>query len=186
MWSERNLFGGAVTCSLPSQWRDVSTVRQVPDNQEVHQEAETNVAVVIEILEYQNDVADDGASLFFFNNLADDNGITSPENVRYNTNVTAPPIKPVPSLTNVAQHIGCGEQKIAPGRDYDVNGNRRDVAKEWIRVELCVLRLKEKETDILVTLCTPCAYISDRRDSLSDVFLQILNSLNIRDWSLFG
>ena len=33
-----DLFGGAITTSIPSSWRDVSQVRQVPDKQEVYQD----------------------------------------------------------------------------------------------------------------------------------------------------
>ena len=79
----------------------------------------------------------------------------------------------------------------------------------WIDVEICVLRLPTVRTDLLITLSTPqheqiicdtttttvrnCDAEEDGEDSVSDYhnpygvyFQQILNSLNINDWSLFA
>jgi hypothetical protein len=47
--TKRDLYGGAMTMSIPTKWRDVSDVRQVPDHQEVYQDctfaSDTNTAV---------------------------------------------------------------------------------------------------------------------------------------------
>ena len=40
-----DLFGGAITTSIPSSWRDVSQVRQVPDHQEVYQDCNEETGV---------------------------------------------------------------------------------------------------------------------------------------------
>lgn len=32
----KELFGGAVTAALPDSWLDASTIRVIPDNQEVY------------------------------------------------------------------------------------------------------------------------------------------------------
>ena len=101
------LFGGAIEASLPSTWRDVSQVRQVPgkyrhelmivsivlssllirmefrlfilDNQEVFQDCteETGAVLVIEILEYQIHVANIDACSYFLNDLAETNEASS-------------------------------------------------------------------------------------------------------------
>ena len=36
------LYGGALSAALPDTFKDVSEIRQVPDNQEVYLDAETN------------------------------------------------------------------------------------------------------------------------------------------------
>merc|ERR1712170_184349 len=68
MYSERPLFGGAISCDIPSAWRDVSDVRQVPDHQECWQEIDGAV-LVVEILDRQ-EVGDHSAASFFFADLA--------------------------------------------------------------------------------------------------------------------
>jgi hypothetical protein len=72
------LFGGAIVISIPSQWRDVSQVRQVPDNQEVYQDCteESGGVIIVEILQYQDDAKD---GTFFFHDLGEANGITNEE-----------------------------------------------------------------------------------------------------------
>mmetsp|Transcript_4546 Transcript_4546/g.10180 ORF Transcript_4546/g.10180 Transcript_4546/m.10180 type:complete len:246 (+) Transcript_4546:147-884(+) len=93
--TNRPLFGGAIRIGVPTRWRDVSDVRQVPDHQEVWQDCTiedqtpsenqgqgnapiqiegTGGVLVVEILGRENGVTDDGAAKFFFDDLADSNG----------------------------------------------------------------------------------------------------------------
>jgi len=65
------LFGGCARCDLPSDWIDASTLRDVPDNQEVFVDRLGQTSVIIEILEYQGHVGDGEAAEFFFRDLAD-------------------------------------------------------------------------------------------------------------------
>jgi hypothetical protein len=51
-----SLFGGALSCLLPPGAKDVSEVRQIPDNQEVLVHEETDQSIVIELLEYEEAV----------------------------------------------------------------------------------------------------------------------------------
>ena len=89
VFAKRDLFGCALKIAIPKLWRDVSAVRQVPDHQEVFQDFQeettelkdksiyyegTGGCIVIEILERQNDVSDEDAMVFFFNDLAHVNG----------------------------------------------------------------------------------------------------------------
>ncbi|KAA6389005.1 MAG: putative ran guanine nucleotide release factor [Streblomastix strix] len=48
----KELFGGAVTAALPDSWLDASTIRVIPDNQEVYIDPENQLNhIIIEILE---------------------------------------------------------------------------------------------------------------------------------------
>lgn len=47
----RHLFGGAITASLPENFEDASKFRQIPDNQEVFVDKDSDVSVIVEILE---------------------------------------------------------------------------------------------------------------------------------------
>lgn len=75
---QRQLFGGAISMSLPSHWKDVSLIRQVPDHQEVYQDISSTgckndgtYCCILEILERQ-DVNDSDAIEFFFHDLVGD------------------------------------------------------------------------------------------------------------------
>ena len=45
------LFGGTITCLLPSTFGDVSDIRQVPDNQEVWLDTDGFTSIVFDILQ---------------------------------------------------------------------------------------------------------------------------------------
>lgn len=50
-YAKADLFGGAITCLLPTTFADVSDIRQVPDHQEVWLDKDGFTNVIIEILE---------------------------------------------------------------------------------------------------------------------------------------
>lgn len=186
MYTKRQLFGGAISCEIPSTWRDVSDIRQVPDHQEVWQEMDGAV-LVVEILQRQ-EVDDANAASFFFTDLAEANGIIG----QSNDAIFYP--SPVPTanqmqISNGTACSGMGYQKIAKGRDYDIAGNRRtDQTIQWTRIELCVLRLEHVETDLLITISRPCngPQSGEGTPSWSTEYQRIVSSFNIHDWSLFG
>ena len=226
-----DLFGGAIVITIPSQWRDVSQVRQVPDNQEVYQDCteESGGVIVVEILQYQDD-AHDGA--FFFHDLGEANGI-----ITTNTNnelqeqsiihsnrvvnllgyaceegnkeqifpeLTLPPCTTLQSqvcacLVNGSQQVVKEKSRNCANNSGNDNNNDDDnaaAAAQWIDIEMCALRLKDIETDILITLSVPRKENGGRANSSpvsgttaegrADMFKQILASFNIRDYSLFG
>ncbi|GLD96994.1 hypothetical protein PINS_up005677 [Pythium insidiosum] len=70
----RELFGGALSCAIPDGFADVSSFRQVPDNQEVFANATTDQCIIIELLQYEADVRDEDSAQFFFNEIATSNG----------------------------------------------------------------------------------------------------------------
>jgi hypothetical protein len=67
------LFGGAITGNFPKTFMDVSTLRQVPDNQEVWISSISNNCFIIEILQFQEDAAEDNPLEFFFHDLVTQN-----------------------------------------------------------------------------------------------------------------
>lgn len=86
-----------------------------------------------------------------------------------------------------------GSQTVAQGKDTDASGRARDIKAKWISIELCALRLTSVDVDLLITLSTPQRENGDGNDNdecfdggYSDVFRNVLESLDVRDWSLFG
>ena len=70
MSSERELYGGAGKCLVPNDWIDASTLRQIPDHQEVFVSESGEQSVIIEILDYEGEVKDEGAGQYFYQDLA--------------------------------------------------------------------------------------------------------------------
>jgi hypothetical protein len=71
---ERKLFGGAITMTLPASFEDVSTIRQVPDHQEVFVDQLTDMSLIVEILAFE-EVSNEGAAQHFFDDLAQFNEV---------------------------------------------------------------------------------------------------------------
>jgi hypothetical protein len=165
--------GGAITCDLPTGWKDVSEIRQVPDHQEVYiGPGSDEPCFVVEILERQGSVPDEEAARFFFDDLAAANG----------SKESSFSVQTVASELNM--HSGIGMQRFAKGRDYDVDGNVRPHQEVVdVQIELCVVRLAQVETDLLLTLSRnkPKADLK-----LSEEFRRILSTIKILDWDLFG
>jgi hypothetical protein len=177
MYSARPLFGGAITCDIKNDWRDVSEIRQVPDHQECFQEMDGAI-LVVEIIERQ-EVTDANAASFFFNDLAESNGST--EN-QFRS-------KPIPANTNPMNYVICagtGIQNVAMGRDTDIAGNPRQQEVRWVQVEICAFRLANVGTDLLLTVSKPIDSPSAPNSSFSDSFHRAVSTLQVRDWGLFG
>jgi hypothetical protein len=188
----RPLFGGALQASIPSSFRDVSDVRQVPDHQECWQDVDENSLLVIEILDRQQDVNDEQAAAFFYQDLCESNGV-SPDETTFTpqtqqqqqqqgqTQITIVGLPPTSIIL-----FGVGTQHVAMGRDFDVDGNRRQQEERWIRVELCVIRLLSVGTDLLITLSTPCEQNPQESSSTTTTFQQVVSTFQILDWTLFA
>ena len=180
-------------------------MRQVPDHQECWQQVDADGTAsasgagslwVVELLDRQSSIPDDDAAAFFFQDLADANGV--PPEARSFVHVTiVPPIvptaEPAPLVTSpqVVVRGGIGRQYVAVGKDVDAAGNARAQlqAVERVQTQLCVLRLPKVETDLLVTWTEPVppgGDIHHHPEAFSETFQAIVDSLCIRDWSLFG
>ena len=71
--SIRTLFGGAFSCFIPNNALDASTIRTIPDNQEVFCHASTDQSLMVDILEYQNHVDGEEAAKYHFLDLVESN-----------------------------------------------------------------------------------------------------------------
>ena len=176
LMQERDLFGGAICCEIPADWKDISTLRQVPDNQECFQAATEHVVFVIEILERQDQIADINAAEFFFQDLVESNQATNTSFTASSPSTFA--IQGLPADSVVA--TGFGFQTIALGRDTDIFGNPRQQEIATVRIEVCVVRLPTQKTDILLTLSAP------QDVDLEPVFRKSMSTFQIRNWSLFA
>ena len=185
--TERQLFGGSITCEIPSSWRDVSDIRQIPDHQECWQGEDGDV-LVVEILERQVSVPDADAAMFFFRDLADANEVTLSQDTRFRPKMIE--LSTLPQDASLC--AGIGFQKVAKVRSFDFAGRPRQQEAHWIRVELCAIRLQQVDTDLLVTISTPMHALNSTEatslevENFTDKFLHLISTLKIRDWKLFS
>ncbi|PAV23230.1 Mog1p [Pyrrhoderma noxium] len=101
MTSTRELFGGAITAVFPSSYIDASTLRQIPDNQEVLVSPTSDISFIIEVLQRVPPTDPRDAARFHFDSLAHDNdaqfsevlSVDAPnDNTQPKLNSTPPPI----------------------------------------------------------------------------------------------
>lgn len=138
--------------------------------------------VIVELLEYQKQVANNDAAAYYFKDLAEANGVASDK-----MTFTAQPLSVTPNFSNLsAFSSGIGMQNISPGRDVDVAGNPLPSNPVWVKVEIGVMRLESLGTDLLIILSTPTANDGTEIQGFSETFHRAVNSLSIQNWGLFG
>mmetsp|Transcript_14775 Transcript_14775/g.22258 ORF Transcript_14775/g.22258 Transcript_14775/m.22258 type:complete len:194 (+) Transcript_14775:90-671(+) len=186
-----HLFGGAIVCTLPTSYEDISVYRTVPDHQEVYVDKTSNTSVIVEILSRQ-DVSDASAPQFFFDDLVEFNRAKASEVYYSKVDVSS---SCIPSIdASKSRCLLIGRQEV-----------EKDHRLDNVLVFMVLLRLPEKETDILITmnsaldsaaislspsaLSSPDAIFSSTPEpSLAhneQVFKEVVTSFKIQDWGLF-
>ena len=158
----------------------------------------TGGVLVIEILGREEDVSDDAAAKFFFDDLAESNGAIAEKERRIDFAQVASVGSSgtlMPRLDKTATACTCiGVQRVALGKDRRVGGESEPRSDHWaVRVEMCVLRLAREETDLLISLTRPIQDGSDKTmedimeaSTHSKLFLEIIETFAIQNWELFG
>jgi hypothetical protein len=155
---QRDLFGGAMRCCMPARFVDVSTFRQVPDNQEVFSDEATGQSVIIEILEFVSDadLAGHAAAMggadpprYFFNDLAEANGAQPGDAV-------------VVGSSSVPPEVGCPRLPASEVELYRLEGTQRvpkfnepAATASVVGIALYNVRLRGIATDIVISMNGP-------------------------------
>ncbi|PWY99144.1 Mog1p/PsbP-like protein [Testicularia cyperi] len=178
------LFGGAITAELPTGFIDASDFRQVPDNQEVLVRDDSDVSLIVEVLQLATDEGAgeslDNAVRFHFGSLAHDNSASSSqiETVElpasaYETVATATPAPAILTGTQVVKKFG-----------------KQSEPEETVRIYLALWRLTDKNIDLVMSLNQPIRTQNGTSDTMvmdpASTFLTAARSLQIQDWSLFA
>ncbi|XP_070561997.1 ran guanine nucleotide release factor-like [Ptychodera flava] len=178
------LFGGAMTIALPQGANDVSSVREIPDNQEVFTHPSTDQSIIIEIMEYQ-DIEDQNAPSYHFEDISESNNSTSSQ-VEVSEQI---PKEQIAMKQCKSAWFLSGKQLVAKFNEQ---------AQNTINIYVALYRLPEYETDILLTLNDPVSisigssshvpaesYNQNQPWTLQQ-FRQCVTTLKILDTSLFG
>ena len=194
-WESKQLFGGAISCAMPVSFDDVSVVRQVPDHQEVFVHKDSEMSLIIELLQYDETVSDDKAALHYFEDLSLCN---EAQQTKIESSEIVHDPEFLPGIQN-KKYTKCalvGRQIVAK-----FSSNNPNQPKDAVQILLMVLRLSDVGTDLLVTLNLPYAQqnaresgasllqkpvIVEHKVSPADIMKITLHTLKILDWSLFG
>ncbi|KAJ1026028.1 hypothetical protein NDA18_003688 [Ustilago nuda] len=175
----RELFGGAITVELPKGFIDASDFREVPDNQEVLVRDDSDVSLIVEVLQLARDEgADetlDKALRFHFSSLAHDNAASSStvDETQAPPQDAQPPATPAPALLTGTQLVSKFGQACQP--------------QEAVTIRVALWRLASKNIDLLLSLNEPSNSQQPTPTSEAQATFQLAaQSLQIRDWSLFA
>jgi hypothetical protein len=189
-----SLFGGAMQAQFPARLVDVSDFRPVPDHQEVFSDGSNDQSLVFEILEYGRNLSDPGT--FYFEDLAQANqsieGSAGVESKEIQLEKYAPVLFSQ-NRPNIRAWLCTGRMAVQKFQDTQ--------AVNKVHVHLAVIRIPDKDTDILISLNTPvfiheqsssakyseAGYMShDTIEQADALFATVLQTYTILDWSLFG
>lgn len=187
------LFGGALIVDLPSTFADVSTIRQVPDHQEVYLDKDGFTSIIFDITERVglpgSGPATDGAAMTtHLEDIVDSDTDTVKVWSTSNTIFSKLP-EGTPAYTLIATQTPPAPEATSPGS-----------APDFTAIVLNLIRLEKESTDILITINVP--HIRGEY-SEEDVDLQlgkqgrlisdavefaakIWETFKIKDWGLFN
>jgi len=143
------LYGGALVCELPSNFDNISAIRQVPDNQEVFVDRNGFTSIIFDITERVGSTSDTGpeadasALKTHLEDIVDDDKDTLRV---WNTTETkfSRLDSSIPAYTLIATTVSVGDRKKSSSAEPD-----------FTALILTLLRLEKEKTDLLVTVSVP-------------------------------
>jgi len=161
----RELFGGAISLQLPETYEDVSLLREVPDHQEVFVDRDSDASLIVELLEHDGAVSDDHAPAHYFRDLAACNDAEGSSVLDYAGVVAHAAFVPLLKVDpkRCVKCAAVGRQRITkfrsapPSASAGAAGAVAAAAAEGddVAIVMCVVRLLDVLTDILITLNVP-------------------------------
>jgi len=186
------LFGGALIADLPSTFADVSTIRQVPDNQEVYLDKDGFTSIIFDITERVglpgSGAATDGAAMTtHLEDIVDSDTDTVKVWSTSDTRFSKLP-EGTPAYTLIATQT--------PSPDPA----SRNPAPDFTAIVLNLIRLEKESTDILITINVPHIkgdYTEEEVDlqvglqgrlieNSVEIAAKIWETFKIKDWGLFN
>ncbi|ORX46477.1 Mog1p/PsbP-like protein [Hesseltinella vesiculosa] len=181
------LFGGAMSTTVKASYLDASQIRQIPDNQEVFIDMNTQQSLIIELLEKVEHLNEEAAR-FHFEQIAEHNHASSYsiKSVEHESVDVAAPHLPLDTTVYFVR----GMQNVAKFNEEAVN---------HVELVVAIVRLNKVDTDVIISLNVPtqvAAESSEMKDinqieasSVQAIVQEIklvVASLQVNDWGLFA
>ncbi|XP_062400243.1 ran guanine nucleotide release factor-like [Sardina pilchardus] len=141
----RPLFGGALSATIPPSAQDISELREIPDNQEVFAHRETDQSIIVELLDYQSHVENEDAAKYHFEDVAGSNKASEPGTCEVRS------VQAIPKAELSLQQ--CASAWLLTGGQLVSKFNEE--AKNTVNIHMCLFRLPQFSTDVLVTFNDP-------------------------------
>jgi len=161
-----SLFGGAITVDLPTNLTDASTIRPVPDTQEVFVQSDSapgSISIIFDILEYVSAASDIDALNVHLSDIITDGD----------------------DATVVSQQEGVVLPNIPGARSLGLVARVRRERGGEMGVLVTLIRLQEKETDFVVSVNVEEVWSEEVEKTAAEVRDRIWATLDIKDWNLF-
>ncbi|XP_046876553.1 ran guanine nucleotide release factor isoform X2 [Hypomesus transpacificus] len=181
------LFGGALSATIPRNAKDISELREIPDNQEVFAHEHTDQSIIVELLEFQSHVENEDAARYHFEDVAGSNKAVGPGTSE---------VKTIKALSKPELSMQeCSSAWLLTGTQAVSKFNEE--AKNIVSIHLGLFRLPQFSTDILVTFNNPLT-ISSSSSSAAGAsnlpthpwtiqdFDSLLQSLKLHNPGVFG
>lgn len=174
--NKRGLFGGAIEANLGADYLDVSDVRQVPDHQEVFIHKDNEVSIIVELLQYENDLEDSLAAVrHYYNDLVEVNEAT--ENKVLSEAVLTAEEAFLPNLSKDTPKMAIiGKQTVGK------YSTRPGMQLDHIYVVFVLVRLVNVSTDLFISMNIPAAaLVPTKREGAIDVPIDEAHSAALQE-----
>ncbi|GAA5835593.1 hypothetical protein JCM9279_004590 [Rhodotorula babjevae] len=183
----RELYGGAITASIPPSFLDASDLRQVPDTQEVFLAPDSDLSLIVEVLELVKDEgsADDleAAARFLFSSLAHDNSALSSTVASVSVSSAAPRPSGPGQPVLLGPTILTGTQTVS-------KFNRPDSEADTVLIQQALWRIPARNADVTLCVNWPVRMgeTGEERDDAEarKVFDEAVRSFEVKDFGLFA
>lgn len=185
--------------NLADTFFDVSTLRPVPDNQEVFVNKHDNTSIVFEILEYDASVPDHAAAEYYWNDLCETNNVGKES--QHVLRKESLDLKNLVAFTSNATSSSLGGEILNTASTFYIEGEQiakksKNSTEDTVVLDILIIRLPRVTSDIIVTSHTPLAYrtsdgkvISENKDLMlqkkNALISSIVASIAVTDWNLF-
>ncbi|KAK9174386.1 Ran-interacting Mog1 protein family protein [Cryptosporidium meleagridis] len=182
-YTNRKLYGGAITLNIPKEFDDISNVRDIPDHQEVFVDELSESSIIVEILDPIDFDGCRNVAEYYFMDISEFNSSLDTR-IIYS--------EPLFTYSSDLQISKCfGNQKL--DKRYP-----EGIRREELDLYLLVLRVASKKADIVISFNNPrgCTAIdkslhtnTEKRKltekEIREIMDEILRSFIIKDDSLF-
>ena len=192
-YESKELYGGAITAQLPSDYIDASDLRQIPDHQEVLLSPTTLASLIFEINQYVRQQNDTAAVHFHFTDV-----IAAPDRVAQDLVEPTKVIMPNASLKEFPAYVIQGGI-ISPEIDKNASSNlplewqqNPQMKEQVIKVYQLVIRMEKYETDLCVRINVPMKEVGSLQEAEKEetfakgTMVKIVETLEVKDFGLFG
>ncbi|KAF7457732.1 Ran GTPase binding protein [Cryptosporidium felis] len=181
---KKHLYGGAIAINVPSNFDDISNIRDVPSHQEVFVDRNSECSIIVELLDSAETI-EQGSNLaeYYFNDISE-----------YNCSLSKKLIISEPLVfhsSDLCVSTCFGIQSLE--KRYDDK-----TQKEELNLYILVIRINSVKTDVVISFNNPIVDRSSKPDTESslktikysqrvvgEIMAKILETFEIKDYELF-